>query len=194
MSGYSSSVTADVRRGNRGPAASAGNRLAILAAARVVFATRGYHAPLSAVAKEAGVSQGVLYRHFPTRLALALAVFDEHWTEYERLAADPDPGAFGRLWSLVVERTINEAAFVEMVVDARRQAADYDGAERMRSLLGPSLARAQAAGLADAALTVDDVMLAQRMVYGIVVTAVDTTALRDQVRRALATARLLPPA
>ncbi|WBB67570.1 TetR/AcrR family transcriptional regulator [Micromonospora sp. WMMD812] len=182
------------RKVNRGPAASADNRQAILAAARAVFAQRGYHAPLSAVAKAAGVSQGVFYRHFPTRLELAFAVFDQHWADYEAISADPDPQAFARLWSLIMDKTIDEAAFVEMVVDARRQAVGYDGADRMRALLGPPLARAQDAGLVDPRLTVDDVMLAQRMVFGIVVTAIDPTDVRNQVSRALSALELLPPA
>ncbi|GAB2930509.1 TetR/AcrR family transcriptional regulator [Micromonospora polyrhachis] len=183
----------DTRKVNRGPAASADNRRAILAAARKVFTERGYHAPLSAVVKEAGVSQGVLYRHFPTRLELAFAVFDEDWAEYEAISASPDSSSFVRLWTLIIDKTIDEAAFVEMVVDARRQAVGYDGAERMRGLLDPPLTRAQEAGLVDPGLTVDDVMLAQRMVFGIVVTAIDTTDLRGQVSRALATVGLLPP-
>jgi AcrR family transcriptional regulator len=186
-------VVDNTRKVNRGPAASADNRRAILAAARVVFTERGYHAPLSAVAKEAGVSQGVLYRHFPTRLELAFAVFDEHWTDYARISASPDPEAFARLWALIIDKTIDEAAFVEMVVDSRRQAVGYDGAERMRTLLGPPLARAQDAGLVDARLTVEDVMLAQRMVFGIVVTTIDPAGLREQVARALAAVGLLPP-
>jgi hypothetical protein len=79
-----------------------------------------------------------------------------------------------------------------MVVDSRRQAAGYDGAERMRALLGPPLARAQDAGLVDRRLTVDDVMLAQRMVFGIVVTTVDPADVRGQVSRALNAVGLLP--
>ena len=42
-----------------------------------MFAEGGVDAPLSAVAKLAGVGQGSLYRHFPDRGALALAVFGE---------------------------------------------------------------------------------------------------------------------
>lgn len=99
----------DTRKVNRGPAASADNRRAILAAARKVFTERGYHAPLSAVVKEAGVSQGVLYRHFPTRLELAFAVFDEDWAEYEAISASPDSSSFVRLWTLIIDKTIDEA-------------------------------------------------------------------------------------
>jgi AcrR family transcriptional regulator len=185
-------VPSEPRKSNRGPAAAADNRRAILAAARRVFGEHGYHAPLSAVAKEAGVGQGVLYRHFPTRLELAFAVFEGHWVDYEQLSADPDPTAFQRLWSLLIDRTISEAAFVEMAVVARRTAADYPGADRLRGLLGPPLERARAAGLVDPALTVDDVMLAQRMAFGIVVTAIDTADLPALVAQGLAVAGRLP--
>lgn len=181
------------RKINRGPAAAADNRAALLSAARKVFAERGYHAPLSAVAKEAGVGQGVLYRHFPTRLALAFAVFDENWAAYEALALDPDPQAFGRLWRRFIHDTIDAAAFVEMAVDARRSIPEYDGERRMRGLLEAPLARAKAAGLVDPALTIEVVVLAQRMAFGIVVTAVEMTGVRKQVAEALGLMRLVPP-
>src|ERR1044072_9025173 len=79
----------DVRRMNRGPGAAAGNRAPLIAAARDVFATAGYDAPLSMVARTAGVGQGSLYRHFPDRVSLALAVFEEGVTALEALAAEP---------------------------------------------------------------------------------------------------------
>lgn len=47
-------------------------------------------APLSAIARRAGVGQGSLYRHFPTRQSLALAVFDQNMVQLEHLAAQPD--------------------------------------------------------------------------------------------------------
>ncbi|MEV6041596.1 helix-turn-helix domain-containing protein [Nonomuraea sp. NPDC052116] len=50
-------------------------------------ATVGYDAPLSLVARTAGVGQGGLYRHFPDRLGLVLAVFND--------------GAAVRVWSLL---------------------------------------------------------------------------------------------
>ncbi|HEU0181064.1 MAG TPA: helix-turn-helix domain-containing protein, partial [Agromyces mariniharenae] len=69
------------RKPNRGPSAGPANRRALIAAARDVFATEGLQAPFSAVAKKAGVGQGSLYRHFPDRLSLAVAVFDENLDE-----------------------------------------------------------------------------------------------------------------
>ena len=176
-------------KSNRGPAAAADNRAAILEAARRLFADRGYRVPLSAIAREAGVGQGVLYRHFPTRLDLAFAVFDDNFDELETIAADPSPEAFGRLWSRLLDLTIEASAIVEMVVDARRNLPDYDGAERLLRLVESTLPPAQAAGLASAGLTAPDVLLAQRMAYGVVITAAgEPRTVRATVDRALSLA------
>ena len=161
-----------VNRGpNRGPAAASDNRAAILAAARRLFAARGFHVPLNAIAKEAGVGQGVLYRHFPNRLDLAFAVFDGNLTDFEQLAADPGPETFERLWNLLLEQTVREAAFVEMMLEARESGTDYDGEERLRAAFSSALARAREAGRAAGTLDVEAVLLAWRMAFGIVTTA-----------------------
>ncbi|MBD9535844.1 TetR/AcrR family transcriptional regulator [Stenotrophomonas sp. STM01] len=53
----------------------AGNREAILAAARRLVAAGGYrNAPVTAVAAEAGVSTGLIYRHFPSKAELFVEV------------------------------------------------------------------------------------------------------------------------
>ncbi|GAA2688007.1 TetR/AcrR family transcriptional regulator [Actinoplanes palleronii] len=179
-------------RVNRGPAAASENRQAILDAARRLFTERGYHVPLSAIAKDAEVGQGVLYRHFPTRLDLAFAVFEENFAQLEVIAADPDAGAFGRLWERMVHLTVESAAFVEMVVDARRSTTEYTGGERLHALVGATLPRAQAAGLVPAGVTVDDVLLAHRMVYGVIATVVAPADLAPAVERALHLLRRAP--
>jgi AcrR family transcriptional regulator len=171
-------------RVNRGPAAASENRQAILDAARRLFTERGYHVPLSAIAKDAGVGQGVLYRHFPTRLDLAYAVFEENFVQLEAIAAEPDTGAFGRLWDRMVRLTVESAAFVEMAVDARRNTQDYTGGERIQALISATLPRARDAGLVDAGTTVDDVLLAHRMIYGVIATAVDPAEVETAVERA----------
>lgn len=172
-------------RSNRGPAAAPENRRAILQAARKLFTERGYHVPLSAIAREAGVGQGVLYRHFPTRLDLAHAVFEVNFAELERIAADEDALAFARFWGRLVDLTISEAAFVEMVVDARRTQEDYDGGRRLRRMLEPLLDRAHRAGTVPATLSLDDIVLVQRMVFGVVVTAIDDAEARTSVDRVM---------
>src|SRR6202035_4128730 len=50
------------------------NRERVLQAAKAVFAAGGPEASLEAVARQAGVGVGTLYRHFPTRQALFEAV------------------------------------------------------------------------------------------------------------------------
>src|SRR5262245_42600623 len=58
-------VRADVRR----------NSDALLEAALAVFATSGVDAPVREIAARAGVGMGTLYRHFPQRSDLIVAVF-----------------------------------------------------------------------------------------------------------------------
>lgn len=180
------------RKPNRGPAAARDNRAALLAAAREVFSERGFHAPFSAIAKRAGVGQGVLYRHFPSRLAIAFAAFDANWAEFDALAEGDDPRAFERQWALLVDKTINERAFIEMVIDARRNLPEYDGERRLKRTFAKSLKRAQAAGLLSGALKVDDVLLAQRAVLGLVLTSPDPTRVRREATRVFAVAARLP--
>lgn len=165
-------MSGEMARRNRGPAAAAANRQSILAAARRLFAERGYDVPLSAIAKEAGVGQGVLYRHFPSRLDLAFAVFEGHFEQYTATAAAlPGPESFYLLWHQLVDNLIAETAFIDMVTDARRSRAEYDGARRLRELLADPLRRAIDAGLVPSDVTVEEVMLSIRMAYGIVCTA-----------------------
>ncbi|MBT2409918.1 TetR/AcrR family transcriptional regulator [Streptomyces sp. ISL-12] len=78
----------DERRSpNPGPKAAARNRAALIAAAREIYAEAGLNAPLSAIARRAGVGQGVLYRHFPDRAAVAAAVLEENVRQVEQAAA-----------------------------------------------------------------------------------------------------------
>jgi|SRR5476649_366803 len=60
------------------------NRKRILEVAKKAFKKSGGNASLDDIAKQAGVGPGTLYRHFPTREDLLLAVFR---TEAEELAA-----------------------------------------------------------------------------------------------------------
>jgi AcrR family transcriptional regulator len=51
------------------------NEQALLAAAAVVFVTSGVNAPVREIAAQAGVGVGTIYRHFPTRPELVVAVY-----------------------------------------------------------------------------------------------------------------------
>ncbi len=51
------------------------NERALLAAAAAVFVTSGVEAPVRDIAAAAGVGMGTIYRHFPTRADLVVAVY-----------------------------------------------------------------------------------------------------------------------
>jgi AcrR family transcriptional regulator len=51
------------------------NEKALLDAAATVFVTDGVDAPVRRIAAEAGVGMGTIYRHFPTRADLVVAVY-----------------------------------------------------------------------------------------------------------------------
>ena len=67
----------------------------LLAAARAEFAARGVEASLEKIARDAGVSIGTLYRHFPTRLDLLIAALRPRLQEFvdgaDRALAMADP-------------------------------------------------------------------------------------------------------
>jgi AcrR family transcriptional regulator len=51
------------------------NERTLLDAAAKVFVTSGVHAPVREIATKAGVGVGTIYRHFPTRADLIIAVY-----------------------------------------------------------------------------------------------------------------------
>src|SRR3954471_13506773 len=51
------------------------NEKTLLAAAAAVFVASGVDAPVRDIAAEAGVGMGTIYRHFPTRADLIIAVY-----------------------------------------------------------------------------------------------------------------------
>jgi AcrR family transcriptional regulator len=79
------------------------NQQALLAAAAAVFVTSGVEAPIREIAARAGVGIGTIYRHFPTRADLVVAVY-RHQVEAcaeagPALLADTDsPFAALRRW------------------------------------------------------------------------------------------------
>jgi AcrR family transcriptional regulator len=78
------------------------NRERVLEAAKAVFSTGGPDASLEAVARNAGVGIGTLYRHFPTREALFEAVYRREVQQLadlaEQLKQEADPVDALRQW------------------------------------------------------------------------------------------------
>ncbi|MFE3248130.1 TetR/AcrR family transcriptional regulator [Streptomyces sp. NPDC059209] len=71
------------------------NRERILRAAREAYAADGLDAPMTAIARRAGVGPATLYRHFPSRVELITAVFAEQFAQclaaFDEAFEDPDP-------------------------------------------------------------------------------------------------------
>lgn len=94
----------DVDPPKRTRLAAAERRAAILECASRVFADGSFRGTTTAeIAGAAGVTEPILYRHFPSKRALYLACFDETWTRVRGLwdgaiAAEPDPARW--LWQM----------------------------------------------------------------------------------------------
>src|SRR3982751_4157206 len=78
------------------------NRERVLAAAKAVFSAGGPDASLEAVARNAEVGIGTLYRHFPTREALFEAVYRREVQQLadlaDRLMSEASPVDALRQW------------------------------------------------------------------------------------------------
>jgi AcrR family transcriptional regulator len=95
-----SEAASDDRRRPRADARR--NAEALLDAAKAVFATSGVDAPPKQIADTAGVGVGTLYRHFPHRADLVVAVFQREIDACARaapaLAAENPPGVALEKW------------------------------------------------------------------------------------------------
>lgn len=178
-------MTAERRPANRGPKAAAGNRAALISAAREIYAADGLDAPLSGIARRAGVGQAVLYRHFPDRDAIAAAVLEENVRQIEQAAGEGTAldGVLGVLtWHLT-----QSAAFISLL-----HADEASGHPRTRTYardMHDRVERALRGCVPDGHRlgAPDDLMLAVSMVSGAVTGP--THAVRE--RRALAAWGLL---
>jgi AcrR family transcriptional regulator len=85
---------------------------AIVNAGKTVFALAGTDAPLEDVGREAGVGKGTLYRHFPTREHLFVAIMKERVDELEARAKElldaPDAWQALAEWLHLFDRSATE--------------------------------------------------------------------------------------
>lgn len=73
-----------------------------------LIATRGYAATtLRDIAKEAGVSVGLLYRYFPSKQAVVIALYDRLSSDYERLAAEMPPGRWRDRFAFALKTSLD---------------------------------------------------------------------------------------
>jgi AcrR family transcriptional regulator len=175
------------RPANGGPKAAARNRAALIAAARKIYAEQGMAAPLSAIARRAGVGQGVLYRHFPDRAAVAIAVLEENVRQIEQAAA-ADGADLARVLGVLTWHQTESTAFVGVLhADG---AGSRPGVPAYALELSRRVERALRRHLPDGhplAAEADDLMIAVAMVSG----AVTGPTREHRERRARAAWRLL---
>jgi TetR/AcrR family transcriptional regulator len=115
----------------RMPAAE--RRRCVVDSAVRVFSRASYHAATTAeIARECGVTEPVLYRHFPSKRELYLACLDAAWEHVrslweEALAQEPDPalkvGAMGRAY-IEQQRSGGRIMLSDLWVQALTEATD----------------------------------------------------------------------
>ena len=157
---------------------AARNRDALVAAAREVFATRGFDASMDEIAHHAGLGVGTAYRHFANKYELANAIFDEAVEAFVNSAGEAmtTPNAWDGLVS-VIEQTLEaqteNRAMREILLGVNQDAPDHH--ESMTASLTPLFERAQRDGLIRADAEASDVSLLVVMLC----TVADTTGGRS---------------
>lgn len=92
------------------------HRAALLDAAAAVFAAGGVDAPLGEIAMKAGVGRGTLYRHFPERIDLVVALLNRNLDELETQAGDLADQADGLL--ILIRTMIDQDIDVAPLLDS----------------------------------------------------------------------------
>jgi TetR/AcrR family transcriptional regulator len=106
-------------------------KAAVLECACGIFSTGSYRGTTTAeIARQAGVTEPVLYRHFASKRDLYLAVLEESWTRLRRMweqvvEQEPDPrfwvGAMGRAY---LEEEDPKLQCAELWIQALTEASD----------------------------------------------------------------------
>ncbi|HEX4256225.1 MAG TPA: helix-turn-helix domain-containing protein, partial [Streptosporangiaceae bacterium] len=143
------------------------NLAALLDAAKAVFATSGVDAPAKEITDKAGVGVGTLYRHFPQRSDLVLAVLkseiDACADAGAALSAASPPGVALAQWiqrytGLVATKAGLASALQS--ADAAHEALRVHLHQRMEPVVEALLAAARAAGQVRADVTAADLLYA----------------------------------
>ena len=119
-------------------------------------------APLSSVAKLAGVGQGSLYRHFPDRISLAVAVFDDNITDLEGLADDPQ-ATLDDFFTRVSDQAMTSTALIDMIASESGDSRAEHLGTRVIAVVHVLLDRDQGKGRLRSDVQATDVMLAISM-------------------------------
>ncbi|MEV1010481.1 helix-turn-helix domain-containing protein [Streptomyces sp. NPDC049881] len=152
----------------------------LVAAARDVFRDQGVDAPLDDIARRAGVGNATMYRHFPTRRDLIVAVYAGEVAELlaraEELQAGEAPGdaLFGWLLEFIAHVAAKRELALSIPDDpAGQRSALFDQWHRsMRAAASALLASAQATGAVRRDLDTAELLA---LANGIALTATEAT-------------------
>lgn len=181
------------------------NDARLMRAAREVFAELGWEAPVSEIARRAGIGMGSLYRRYPSKELLAqrmrIVAMEQLVTQVRTaLAEEPDPWA-------AFARFLRDALSVQdpggpllPLIGGRLPAADdvADAAGRLRAALDDLVAPAHRAGVLRADFTSADIpLLLEHLAARMPLTGERATALHlrylDLVLAGLRTSPADPP-
>lgn len=152
------------------------NRARLARAAAAAFREDGLDVAVDAIAQRAGVGVATLYRHFPTKLDLIVAVTEavlEDLDDAARAALHADDDVLRTFLAAAMEQQHENRGFLEAITqhalpdDAREELAD-----RVVAMLAPIVDAAHAAGTLARHLDAEDLLVAMRMLGGAASTTV----------------------
>ncbi|MEU7785365.1 MULTISPECIES: TetR/AcrR family transcriptional regulator [unclassified Amycolatopsis] len=141
------------------------NRERILEAARAIFAAEGLAVPMREIARRADVGPATLYRHFPTKEALATEAFADQmhvcYAIVDDGLADPDPArGFTSVLTKLCELHARDRGFTAAFTAVFPHAMDFAAArERAVKSIAELTRRAREAGYLRPDVELDDVIL-----------------------------------
>jgi AcrR family transcriptional regulator len=152
----------------------------LVAAARSVFHDHGVDAPLDDIARRAGVGNATMYRHFPTRRELIIAVYSEEVAELcarsQSLLAEDPPGdaLFDWLQDFIAHVAAKRELALSITDDrtGQRSALFDRWHDSMHTAASELLTRAQSAGTVRADLNASELLA---LANGIALTTTDAT-------------------
>lgn len=145
------------------------NRALILETAQRHFLQQGVNTSLDAIAKEAGIGPGTLYRHFPTREALLAAVLQTRSEELAQRHAEAarlsDPSEALQVWLSALEEYLNSFSGLPEPLMAAARASEADNpltlpCTELTEMTEGFLAPAQRSGAARPDVTGRDLFMA----------------------------------
>lgn len=142
------------------------HRQQLLDAADKVFSEHGVHVALELVTTEAGVSRATLYRNFPDREALMMALLERAFSKLEAMieALQGEEDAFFKLLAAMSAMIVDSAPVADYWrATDRNSPVLHEAQERLQTMLDPLIRHAVDSRRCRADLRVEDVVLLTNM-------------------------------